>query len=148
MPSGIIACLRTARVVAVGVRQYVTQRGNQECTIFVDNLEAMPSDLETALRAAGLSFRRVEADGNTGFLLHELPAAADVSGIKQAVGLFVIAEGKVDALLAAASPGAQVAESGTIRIANVEMPIYRYVKPGEPSGNLARRAKWFQKRIR
>jgi hypothetical protein len=48
----------------------------------------------------------------------------------------------------AASPGAQLAESGTIRIADLEIPIYRYVKPGEPSGNLARRAGWFQKRVR
>jgi hypothetical protein len=120
----------------------------QECPIFVDKLEAMPSDLERALRAAGLSFRRVEADGDTGFLLHELPEAANVAGLKQASGLFLIAEGKVEALLAAASPGAQLAESGTLRIADLEIPIYRYVKPGEPSGNLARRAGWFQKRVR
>ncbi len=106
----------------------------------------MPSDLERDLRAAGLSFRSVEADGRTGFLLHKLPETADVSGIKQASGLFLIAEGNVDALLAAASPGAQLAETGAIRIADVEIPIYRYVKPGEPSGNLARRARWFQKR--
>jgi hypothetical protein len=108
----------------------------------------MPPDLETALRATGTSFRRVEAGGSTGFLLHELPEEAEVSGIQQASGLFVIAEGNVEALLAAASPGARVAEAGAIRVADVEIPIYRYVKPGEPSGNLARRAAWFQKRIR
>ena len=102
--------------------------------------------LEKALRAAGLSFRTVEAGGDTGFLLRELPDSAGVSGIQQKRGLFLIAEGNVEALLAAASPGAQPAESGTIRIAGLAVPIYRYVKPGEPAGNLGQRASWFQKR--
>lgn len=105
----------------------------------------MKAEVEKFLRSKGLAFRQVDLQQDTGFLLQQLPETG-VSGISQESGLFLIAEHNMEALLASASPGASIAESGTLQLGNAKIAIHRYVRPGEPSGNIARRAAWFQKR--
>lgn len=116
----------------------------------------MDSGIEDVLRAAGLSPKQIEAPGGTAFLLDEILPALATRGITQRTGPFVIAGGNLDDVLAAVSPGAQVVESGTLLLSGVEIPLYRCgfgvavlphgKKIKEASGNLKRRAAWFQKR--
>jgi hypothetical protein len=78
-------------------------------------------------------------------LYADLPADAALEGITERDGLFLITRGDVQALL---PPGCRIVESGVIRVGGKQVPIHRYVKPGEAKGNLARRAQWFQARVK
>lgn len=105
-----------------------------------------PLHLETALRASGLSFRCINVEGSTGFLVDEFPDTVKVLGSMRTTGLFLITQDDVTPLLSTACPGAKIVETATLRVVDSEVPIYRYTKPGEPSKNLSRRENWFQKR--
>ncbi len=91
-------------------------------------------------------------------MLRKLPAGLATRGISASEGLFVIAEGTPESVIAACSPGAVVVESGVLSVEGVALPLYRCVerpvprphgkKIAEEPGNLGRRAAWFQKRSR
>lgn len=107
----------------------------------------MAQNIATLLDNAGIDYRRVTAAGSEGFLLTALPDDG-ADGIRSGPGLFLIASNHAAELANAASPSAEIVESGTLSLGGQTVPVHRYKKPGEAPGGVKRRAKWFQQRLK